>query len=351
MGNLLIDMEDLLNQLEQERRRVDFDTFDFSVKELVSMAENSIIDVAPAYQRQFRWPATNQSRFIESVFLGIPVPSLFMAANKDGSWELIDGVQRLSTLIHYVGTTEQRNKFNLKTPLRLEGLEVLVNFNGCTFDDLPQTLRLKFILRPLKVTTLSDKSDLKVRFDLFERLNTGGVKLTDQEIRSCVYRGRFNDFLDELSLNADFLTCINLTESKKNDGTKQELILRFFAYLHNRDKFEHSVVGFLNDYMGDTSILFNYTKNRELFEMTFSNLRALLPDGIKRGNRKVTPINLFEAVVVGAALAISEGCDISHSNVETWIEDEDLIKLTSGATNSRKRVNDRINYCYTRFKV
>ncbi len=104
-------MKDFVNQLENETRKVDFDSFDISVKELVSMSEEDIIDVAPEYQRQFRWPEENQSRLIESVFLGIPVPSLFMAANRDGSWELIDGVQRLNSLIHFVGTDKQLEKW------------------------------------------------------------------------------------------------------------------------------------------------------------------------------------------------------------------------------------------------
>ena len=82
-------MKDFINQLEREQRKVDFDSFDISVKELVSMSEEEIIDIAPEYQRQFRWPVENQSKLIESVLLGIPIPSLFMAANKDGSWELI----------------------------------------------------------------------------------------------------------------------------------------------------------------------------------------------------------------------------------------------------------------------
>jgi hypothetical protein len=342
-------MKDLVNQLENERRRVDFDTFDISVKELVSMVSQSIIDIAPEYQRQFRWPLDNQSKFIESVFLGIPIPSLFMAANKDGSWELIDGVQRLSSLIHFVGSIEERAKIGLETSLKLQNLEVLSEFNHCTFNDLPQTLRLKFSLRPLKVTTLTDKSDAKVRFDLFERLNTGGVRLTDQEIRACVFRGRFNEFLDELAENEDFLLSVNLRDSKKNDGTKQEFVLRFFSYLHNREKFEHSVVGFLNDYMAQASDNFNYKKNREIFEATFGALRLALPDGIKRGNRKNTPANLFEAVAVGAAIALEDGREIVNSGIEHWIEDEALTKLTSEATNSRKRVLDRIQYCYERF--
>lgn len=344
-------MKNLTDQLEQERRRVDFDTFDISVKELVSMAHQSVIDIAPEYQRQFRWPTKNQSRFIESVYLGIPIPSLFMAANKDGTWELIDGVQRLSSLIHYVGDESQRKKIGKATPLKLQGLDVLTEFEGTFYEDLPPTLRLKFSLRPLKVTTLSDKSDLKVRFDLFERLNTGGIKLTDQEIRACVYRGPFNDFLAEMSSNADFLACVNLTESKENDGTKQEFVLRFFAYLHNRDKFEHSVVGFLNDYMAEASIQFNYKRNRMIFENTFVELRAALPDGIKRGNRRITPVNLFEAVAVGAAMAVSQGIPLQDSGIQNWIHDEELTKLTSEASNNRQRVHARIDYCFNRFSL
>ena len=95
-------MKDYMNQLDQETRKVDFDSFDISVKELISMANESIINIAPEYQRQFRWPEDNQSKLVESVLLGIPIPNLFMAANRDGSWELIDGVQRLNSLIHII---------------------------------------------------------------------------------------------------------------------------------------------------------------------------------------------------------------------------------------------------------
>lgn len=342
-------MKDLVNQLEKEQRKVDFDSFDISVKELVSMSEDEIIDIAPEYQRQFRWPIENQSKLIESVLLGIPVPSLFMAANKDGSWELIDGVQRLNSLIHFVGTAEQLQKFDFDTALTLKGLTVLTEFNGCQFKDLPTSLRLKFTLRPLKVTTLSDKSDMKVRFDLFERLNTGGIKLTDQEIRSCVFRGAFNDLLAELAKNEDFNVVVNLPSSKMYDGTKEELILKFFAYRENRHLFEHSVVEFLNDYMAETSKKFNYKKNRAIFEKTFAELRKLLPNGIKRGTRSTTPYNLFEAITIGASDVIEEGLPLSH-NVEEWINDEELTKLTSGATNSRPRLLARIRYCAERFK-
>lgn len=342
-------MKDLVNQLEKEQRKVDFDSFDISVKELVSMSEDDIIDIAPEYQRQFRWPEENQSKLIESVLLGIPVPSLFMAANKDGSWELIDGVQRLNSLIHFVGNDEQLKKFNLGAPLKLKGLTVLTDFNGCQFSDLPTSLKLKFSLRPLKVTTLSDKSDMKVRFDLFERLNTGGIKLTDQEIRSCVFRGRFNDLLTELAQNEDFNAVVKLPSSKHSDGTREELILKFFAYKENRHLFEHSVVKFLNDYMEESCKHFNFKKNSEIFEKTFAELRKILPNGIVRGSRNTTPFNLFEAISIGAADIVEENLPLSK-NVESWINDDELTKLTSGATNSRPRLLARIEYCATRFK-
>lgn len=342
-------MENLLEQLEKERRRVDFDSFDISVKELVSMAEGKIIDIAPEYQRQFRWPVYNQSRFLESVFLGIPIPSLFMAANKDGSWELIDGVQRLNSLIHFVGNEDQLIKFGFENRLTLGSLDVLTEFNGKTFIQLPNSLQLKFMLRPLKVTTLSDKSDMKVRFDLFERLNTGGIRLTDQEIRACVFRGRFNDLLIELSQDGNFKKVVNLPKSKESDGTREELVLKFFGYFYDRDNFVHSVVGFLNDYMSKASLNFDYRHGREIFERTFAELSQELPEGIKRGSRKLTPINLYEAISVGAADIINLNGNILGKNVQEWISNPELTRLTSGATNSNRRLNDRINYCSERF--
>lgn len=182
---------ELTSQLDEHKRRVSFDTYDITVQQLITMFRDGAIDVAPVYQRQYRWDAARQSRLIESIFLGIPVPSLFMAANADGTWELVDGVQRLLTLIHFVADDDVRAKAKLQAPLALDGLEKLTEFNRLRFRDLPQSIQLQFLLRPVKVVTLNDKSDMVVHFDLFERLNTGGVALTAQEIRSCVYRGPF----------------------------------------------------------------------------------------------------------------------------------------------------------------
>jgi hypothetical protein len=109
----------ILSELNEQKRKVDFNTYDISVKELISMVGEDIINIAPEYQRQFRWKDDRQSQLIESIFLGIPVPSLFMATNIDGTWELIDGVQRLSSIIHFAASKDARDKLGLNENLKL----------------------------------------------------------------------------------------------------------------------------------------------------------------------------------------------------------------------------------------
>lgn len=341
----------MLNQGEQlldQKRKVDFNTYDISVKELIAMVADKIIDISPEYQRQFRWKNENQSMLIESIFLGIPIPSLFMATNQDNTWEVIDGVQRLSTIVHFAGSDEAKRRIGLQSSLKLIGLTKLISFNDKYYFDLPRAIQLDFMLKPLKITTLSDKSDLNVRFDLFERLNTGGIKLTDQEIRSCIYRGEFNDFLKKMAMNKDFLAVVKLPKEKESDGTREEFVLRFFAFYYNYQFFEHSVVDFLNNFMKEASKDFEYKFNKQLFELVFSKL-SKVPGGITRNGRGVTPVNLFEAVAVGAARALMRKKKINIENVPSWINSDELKKNTSGATNSKKRVRDRISYCYNKF--
>lgn len=344
-------MKDVITELNEQKRKVDFNSYDMSVKELISMVNDNIINIAPEYQRQFRWDDARQSALIESVFLGIPVPSLFMATNNDGTWEVIDGVQRLSSIINFAAddTSAARKKIDRDVPLCLCELKKLESFNGLKFSDLSRSLQIDFLLKPIKITTLSDKSDKSVRFDLFERLNTGGIKLSDQEIRSCIYRGRFNDFIKRLSQNESFNSVIKLSKSSENDGTKEELVLRFFAYLNHRDAFDHSVVDFLNKYMESANVSFDYDSNEKIFYRTFDNLAELDHGIVKTKTRSVTSIILFEAVSVGAAEALKEREHINLANFYRWVVNKDFNKLITGATNTKKRVIDRINYCKNKF--
>lgn len=334
-------------ELNEQKRKVDFNSYDMSVKELISMVNDGIIDIAPEYQRQFRWDEERQSVLIESIILGIPVPALFMATNNNGTWEVIDGVQRLSTIINFASeeNSNARMKIGRDTPLVLGGLKKLKSFEGDKFMDLPRTLQIEFLLKPLKITTLSDKSDKSVRFDLFERLNTGGIKLSDQEIRSCIYRGRFNDMLKELAQDVHFKNVVRVTESAEGDGTREELVLRFFAYLYNRNSFEHSVVDFLNDYMDKASEKFDFNTNEKLFHRVFEELDQLEFGISKKRKRTISSMVLFEAVAVGAAEVIMDGGVLNLDTFYEWVKDKEFNSLVTGATNTKSRVISRIDYC------
>ena len=113
----------LADELRQQRRKVDFDTFDVPVRELMRQLSNDEIDIAPAYQRQYRWDEVRASQLIESLYLGIPIPSLFMAANGEDDWEIVDGLQRLTAVAKFCGDAKQRKIAKQPNALRLTGLK------------------------------------------------------------------------------------------------------------------------------------------------------------------------------------------------------------------------------------
>ncbi|WP_374480474.1 DUF262 domain-containing protein [Zoogloea sp.] len=341
-----MNVESIQDQLNNNRRSVAFDSYDLAVRQLVDMLMEKMIDIAPEYQRHFKWNPERQSQLIESLMLGIPVPSLFMATNRDSSWEVIDGLQRLTTIINFIGTSEQIEEINSQgSKLRLTGLEKLTTMNGLIFEDLPKSVQMMFLTRPIRVTVLNDRSDFGVRFDLFERLNTGGITLHPQEIRNCIFLGPFNDFIKTCAENEDFRNVIKLPKDAERSGSLEELVLKFFAYYEDQDKFVHSVEGFLNNYMERKTSSFKNTKElRTIFNSTFKVLNSSLPDGIVRTPRKnTTPIVLFEAISVGTALAIAGKKSISPEKLKALLDSPKLKRLTTGATNSRKMLIERLS--------
>jgi hypothetical protein len=339
----------LSGQLAKQRRTVDFDTFDIHMQQFLSMLKEKQILVSPKYQRKFRWSPDQCSQFIESLLLGIPIPSLFMATNADSSWEVVDGVQRLSTIIKFAGDKELRTRLGLGDALILSDLQKLTDFVGLTFGEIPQTIQLHFWTRPIKVITLNDKSDPVVRYDLFERLNTGGVALSHQEIRDCVFQGEFADRLEQWSKLPTFLKAVKLKKLQQRDATAEECILRFFAFRDRYKEFDHSVKIFLNDYMSDASKGFNYGPQEEILLKTFKELARVFPKGISRQNRTTTPLNLYEGISVGASLALNKVDKLHTADLAKWMESRELREFTTGATNDRSAVKGRIEFCRDRF--
>jgi hypothetical protein len=264
-------------------------------------------------------------------------------------WEVVDGLQRLVTLVNFAGSPKARQAANLTGDcLRLEDLEKLQSFDACYFSELPEDIRTAFEDRPFKVIILNDKSDLQVRYDLFERLNTGGIELTPQEIRECVYRGEFVDLLGELANLDEFKTVVVLAESRWKDGTPEDYVLRFFAYLERYERFKHLVKDFLRDFIQDAYAAPQLEARSETFKRTFSYLARCFPNGILTRSGQ-TPEVLYEALAVGAALALDRNPNAPISQNSDWISSDRLRYLTTGATNSKPRVKERIEYCRDRF--
>lgn len=330
-------------ELKEERRLVDVDTNNFPVRELVRMLRDGELNIAPAYQRKFRWPEKTESALIESIFLGLPIPSLFVATNEGFEWEVVDGLQRLSTLAHFMAEdSEDLERVNRKTVLRLEGLSKVTSLNGLTYSDLTPPLKIYFGRQPLQITALTDKSDLKVRFDLFERLNRGAIALSEQEVRACLYGGDFTSLVEELADDSSYQSLLKLQPAKQSDGTAAEVVLKYFAYKNYRHKFKGRVTEFLNSYTANEALHPSPEAGRTEFRAVVSALAEIL--GGKpylRSDLGVTPLVQLEATLVAIGELFDEGKEVGEP-IEKWLDDSRLKKASMGGTNTKKQLNNRI---------
>ena len=191
--------------------------YDYSVDQLTSHVEKGkilLIDVP--YQREYVWDDAKASRLVESLLLNVPIPVCYFAENEDASWEVIDGLQRLHSIVRF-----------LKNSFPLRGLSVLTELNGRTFADLPSRDQRRIESRTVRFVLITEESHPDIKFDVFERLNTGAVKLTPQELRNCIYRGAFNDGLREIVNDVSFRGALG--RAKDPRMRDEEMVLRFLA--------------------------------------------------------------------------------------------------------------------------
>ncbi len=213
--------------------------YDPPVKSLVQEIRDKELIVRPTFQRYAVWDHGRKSKFVESLLLSIPIPNLFFAEDDDKTKVVVDGQQRLIAVKEFL-----ENQYPLKS------LEVLTALNGKRFDDL--TERQQKIIRntTLRCLLISARSDSEIRFQVFERLNQGGVPLNAQEVRHCVYRGSLNDLLHQLVKNALWLKLVGQREPHPR-MVDCELILRFFSIRHSLPKYAPPLKTLLNTFMRD----------------------------------------------------------------------------------------------------
>src|ERR1700722_15048016 len=229
----------LLQAVQKQIKQIQTASLDLSFNELLDMYNNNELIIDPEYQRAFRWSEGKESRFIESLVLGMPIPPLFVIELDDGKYELIDGLQRLSTYIHFRGALQLEifdRKIVKGEGLKLSDCDIVSELNGLTHDTLPIAMQIRLKRHFIRVEVIRKDSDERLRYHMFKRLNTGGENLSEQEIRNSSVRllkdgAIFMSFLSELSSTADFKTCTQtLTEEAVRQRFHQELVLRFFAF-------------------------------------------------------------------------------------------------------------------------
>lgn len=264
---------------EQGERRI---LLEMNREKLPSFADSlkkpNYMETRPFYQRRDRWDAQKQSRLIESFLMNIPVPPLILYETSYNSYEVMDGQQRITAI---------ENFYNNK--LKLTGLDIWPELEGRTYESLPAKIKDGINRRAISTIvviteSLSDTEEaLSLKQLVFERLNTGGVSLSRQEIRNCIYSGKFNELLLKLSENTIFAKAWDIPiddkeELKENGFYKKmedvELILRFFA-LRDIDQYTGNLSKYLDNYMMKKSLNFS-DENIQEFERVFNQTIELV---------------------------------------------------------------------------
>ena len=259
------------NQIKALRKEIDYDTRDYAIDFLVQQYRENEFYIPDEYQRQYIWESQNKNRFIESILLGLPIPFMFFSDADDGRCEIIDGAQRTQTLEEF-----------MNNELKLSDLKKLTTLNGFTYADLPEYFKRKFNKTTMRIVVLSDETTLEIRQEIFNRINTTGIRANPSEIRRGSHAGPFMDFLKECTKNSTFIRVCPVSETSKKRYDALELVLRFFAFLNNYKNFNHRVDEFLDSYVESVKDSFDQKK----FKMEFENMLAFVDKYFENGFKK-----------------------------------------------------------------
>lgn len=231
----------LEKQIADARLEISAESISMSITELTNLYKEGVLEIRPEFQRLFRWTTEQKSRLVESVLLGIPLPSLFVSQEATtGRWELVDGLQRVSTLLELQGVLKAVDG-KTKPALQLSTTKFLPDLAGRSWDgtsgnSLSEAQKLDLRLARLDLKIIKRSSDPKAKFDLFQRLNSYGSTLEPQEIRSAMIAGVDSSclaWITRLAGHDSFKECVSLSERLTDEQFDIELVLRFLM-LHNR---------------------------------------------------------------------------------------------------------------------
>lgn len=328
---------------------------DLSVRELTTMFEEGEM-IKPSLQRNFVWSKSEAGRFIDSILLGLPVPSIFLAKDTDGKLLIVDGLQRITTLVDF-----QNGRFSPDdTKFRLPKTDSInERWRGLDFSELPPELqrRIKcYTIHAIMFDRKDNRGNDTAMYQIFERINTGGRILSPQEIRNCVYHGTLNDLIIELNNDSDWRHLLGSNEPDKR-MKDVEIILRCFGIkeIVENDVTKGNFSKYLNEFMGrnrnintiEQQIFTNYFKSAvRIVNEKFLN--SDVEGRLQDSNTK--PILLIEALIVNLFLLMDKKkCfDIEVpiiNKIEDLLDDEDFKTASSARTTNITNIRTRIKRC------
>lgn len=337
-------------------REIRCSAVDFSFGELLNLHKDKEILIQPEYQRLFRWSNEQRSRLIESILLGLPIPPIFLIESDTGVLELIDGLQRVSSVLQFLDYSAIN-----QPQLTLNGCDIIKSLNGHSYESLPPVLRLKLKRTPIRATIINRSGDALVKYEMFKRLNTGGSLLSAQEIRNCSSRmieggDKFYEAIQALANDNNFKESTRrLPNSSVEKRGDEELVLRYFAVTDYRDGFKGNIEEWLDGLMEEYLFArkpFALSRNGQRFRDVFRLIYDKLSDqaftrfsdsGESTG--RLAPA-YFEAVVAAFdqhydLLANIPGADLKERLQEAF-DSQEFKDATGPGANTIAKLNQRI---------
>ncbi|HYM94277.1 MAG TPA: DUF262 domain-containing protein [Chitinophagaceae bacterium] len=301
----------IIEEINAAKKEFVTDAYTMSIGELNSIYKEGDLIINPDFQRAFRWSSKQQSKLIESILIGVPLPSIFVYQREDGKWEVVDGVQRLSTILQFIGELKDENGKRFD-PTVLEETKLLSLLKDMTWVKLPVETQLDFKRSRIEVKIIKYLSDRNAKFEVFQRLNYSPTILSGQEYRNALLIMINKDLYDwvlKLSKYPHFSACIDLTERWLQEKYDQELVFRFFIFPDYQLK--HSKVDeYIDDaiFYDDNSFInriadtkFDYDSAEVKFNKTFDLLFLAKGEDVfkKPGKGQQFLESYFEAIAIG----------------------------------------------------
>lgn len=322
MGKLRNAQPNVEQKIARLRSDVQNERLSMSIGELAGLYANEELDIHPKFQRVLRWTTGQKTKLIESILLRIPIPPIFVSQAQDGKWDVVDGVQRLGTIFEFMGILKDAEG-NTRPPLMLEGTILLDELKGFHFASLHKgttsfspSMKLDFRRSRLDINIILKESTPSSKYELFERLNTGGSIASPQEVRNCVLvwmnEGLF-DWMQSLCDDSNFVDTTPITDRLVEEQFRMELLLRFLV-LYKSDVDDLRGIQDLSEFLNARNRELAETQSaaRQEMEHVFRSTFALLNESLGGDVfRKYEPnkarfsgaflISSYEAVAVGVA--------------------------------------------------